>query len=120
MKFLFKQSALLGKRGLAATVGEGGKKIVPPHGGHGKIYAVGVHEVSEEHQQDATFKHFAKHGLIVPYKPKEQGKLKAAESDIAKVSMDAAKSQLEPDAEIGGDDDEADDNSKGHRKVRRK
>ena len=90
-KFVFKQSALLGKGKVGA------KNSV------GKIYPKGVHEVSKEHQEDPTFKHFAKHGLIAPFAPKEQGELKPAESDIAKVSQDAAKSQLEPDAEIGGD-----------------
>ncbi len=103
-KFEFKQAALLGKRGLAATVDSEGKKVVPPHGGHGKIYSVGVHEVPEAHQEDATFKHFLKHKLVVPFVPKEQKELEPAKSDIAKVSQAAAAQQLQPEAEIGGDE----------------
>ncbi len=104
MKYQFKQAALLG-RGLAGK------------GSIGKIYPLGVHEVMEEHTKDRTFVHFAKHGLIVPFKGKpEQGTLKAASSDIAKVSTAAAKSQLEPDAEIGGDSEPDFDSVKGKKR----
>lgn len=115
-KFEFKQAALLGKRGLGS--------------GHGKTYHVGVHEVSEEHQKDATFVAYLKGGLIKPFHAKEQGELAPASSDAAKQSASVAASQLEPDAEIGGGDEapaseesaeEADsEKSHGHRKGKRK
>lgn len=117
-QFLFKQSALLGK-------GKAGHK-----NSAGQIYHVGVHSVSDEHQQDATFLHFKKHGLIEPYVAKKQEKLKAAESDLAKVSQGQSEGVTAPDAEVGGDneidpdaevggDDEPKQN-KSHGKGRRK
>lgn len=90
--FLFKQQVLLGK----GKVGH--KNSV------GKIYSKGVHLVSDEHQKDPTFLHFEKGGLIEPFVKKEQGVLKPAESPEAQQAAANAKaSQLEPDAEIGGE-----------------
>lgn len=125
-QFLFKHAALLGK-------GKAGHK-----NSIGRIYPVGVHSVPDDHQKDPTFLHFAKHGLIEPFTPKAQGKLKPAESHAAKQSAEvAAKSQLEPDAEASGDHDmppdgegdiepvvdfgdDADEKPKHHGKSRRK
>ncbi len=103
-QYLFKQSALLGK-------GKVGHKNSAGH-----IYHRGVHAlVDPEHEKDPTFLHFKKHKLVEEYVPEKQGELKAAESDVARVSQDSAKSQLEPDAEIGGDS-EPDFESKPHKK----
>jgi len=107
--FLFKQSTLLGK-------GKAGHKNSAGH-----IYHQGVHAlVDAKHTEDPTFVHFKKHGLISEYVPSKQNELKAAESDIAKVSQDAAKSQLEPDAEIGGDSEPNFDESPKHHKKKGK
>ncbi len=117
-QFVFKQAALLGK-------GKAGLNSV------GKIYHVGVHGVSEEHQKDPTFVAYLKGGLIKPHVVKEQGELKPAEGDAAKQAALTAKSHMEPDAEIGGGDDEASEEaapeeevesekSHSHRKGKRK
>lgn len=97
-KFKFLQAALIGRGGLKT-------------GGHGHTYHAGVHEVPEKHQEDPTFKHFAKHGLIVPFKAQESTELPSAKSDIAKLSQEVAtkSQQLAPDAEIGGEPDFGDE-----------
>lgn len=114
-QFVFKQAALLGK-------GKAGLNSM------GKIYHVGVHGVSEEHQKDPTFVAYLKGGLIVPHVVKEQGELAPASSDAAKQSAEVAASQLNPDAEIGGGDEASEEaaeeveseKSHGHRKGKRK
>jgi len=107
-QFVFKQSVLLGK-------GKAGLNSV------GKIYHVGVHAVSEEHQKDPSFAFYAKAKLIVPFEQKEQGELAPASSDAAKQSAEVAKSQLEPDAEIGGESEsEGESEDKPHARKGRK
>lgn len=116
-KFVFHQSALIG-RGAPGT------------SSRGVTFHRGVHVVPAKLQEDATFKHFAKHGLIVPFSAKEQGVLKPAESDAAKASAANAKAALAPDAEIGGDEapvesepefpeDHGDDEKHHHKKKRK-
>lgn len=93
-RFEFKQAVLL-RQGPAG------------HGGKHLQFSKGVHEVDAKAQEHHTFKHFAKHGLIVPFKAKEQGELPEASSDIAKGAAAAAKAVQGPDEEIGGEADES-------------
>lgn len=113
-QFQFKQAVLLGK-------GKAGLNSL------GKVYHLGVHEVSEEHQKDPSFEFYSKAGLIVPFVKKDQEELKPASSAAAKQSAEVAKSQMAPDSEVGGDaesSDEADASEeaedKPHGKRRRK
>lgn len=101
---MFHQSALIG-RGKRGQAGETDM---------GHIYAKGVHAlVNEKHLEDQTFKHYLKHKLITEFVPSEQKDLKPASSEFSKVSMSVAKSQLEPDVEIGGDEEKAPKRKKG-------
>lgn len=121
-KYNFKQAALLGGGlGLAPLGPDGkplkgadGKVLKQTGGGHRHLYPKGIHEVKDEkHLSDPTFKHLAKHGLIVKVSAKDAPKeLKPASSGIALASQKAAKSQtgtdVSPDAEIGGEEDDGD------------
>ncbi len=103
-RFEFKQATLL-KSGPA---GVGGKHLILPKG---------VHEVSDEAQKHPTFVHFAKAGLIVPFVPKEQGVLPAPSSPEAKQAAAIAKaSQVEPEAEVGGEPDFGDEKKSAKKK----
>lgn len=95
-QFVFKQAVLLGK-------GKAGLNSL------GKTYHLGVHVVSEEHQKDPSFEFYAKAGLIVPFHKKEQEELKPASSAAAKQSAEVAKSQMDPDVEIGGEEPESEE-----------
>jgi hypothetical protein len=99
-RFEFKQATIL----RSGSSGLGGKHLQ---------FAKGVHDVSDEAMKHPTFKHFAKHGLIVEVNgEQEQKELAPATSDFAKSSQAAAKSLLEPDAEIGGEPQEPEKKSK--------